>query len=416
VSARALTIVGAGFSGLVTAFEAVEAGFTVEVIESAPDAGGLIRTLGTPWGPVETAANGVLNSPLVQRLARAAGVELQGTRSVSRRRYLWRQSRAHRWPLGFWESCVLIVHLLKTALFRAFGPRPGESVATWGDRVLGTTARKFLLTPILQGIYAEAPEKLSAHLLFARFRRSRRDARRRLLAGFPVPTLKGTVAPEGGLGELLKGLEAHLRTRGVVFRYDLPFTPTELNQRLARQPVVLAVNLSSAVKLLVDVDGGASARLSRVPRLPLATTTLFYAPHPRDLQGFGVLFPRGEGVEALGVLFNSEIFEGRGPHRSETWIVRAPPRGDAELLQLLAHDRKVLTGRADSPLGYRIQRWPEALPGCGRELEDWLRDGYLERFETRGLYCVGNWTGTLGLSQIALRAREIIQRMRDSKT
>ena len=61
------------------------------------------------------------------------------------------------------------------------------------------------------------------------------------------------------------------------------------------------------------------------------------------MRGFGVLFPEAAGIRALGVLFNTDIFEGRGRLRSETWIVgdRASAltaRPDAALHQLLAED------------------------------------------------------------------------------
>ena len=52
----------------------------------------------------------------------------------------------------------------------------------------------------------------------------------------------------------------------------------------------------------------------------LLSVTAFYAPHPGDTRGLGILFPRAAGVRALGVLFNSDMFAGRGDTRSETWI------------------------------------------------------------------------------------------------
>jgi oxygen-dependent protoporphyrinogen oxidase len=407
-----LTVVGAGFSGLVAAFEASEAGLQVEVFESGQEPGGLLRTVGTPWGPVETAANGLLNSPLVGRLARFAGVELMASRRESRRRYIWRGGRARRWPLGILESLNFVGRLLGSWLRGRLAPQPGESVAVWGDRALGPRARQFLLAPALQGIYAESPAKLSASLLLNRFRPAARRETARLQAGLPPVTRRGTVAPEGGMGELVRGLEAALRRRGVRFHYGRALSPEEISQALVRGPVLFAVNVSAAAKLLAPFDAKAAEGLARVPRIALATTTLFFEPSARDLPGFGVLFPRGEGVEALGALFNTGIFEGRGPHRSETWILRDPPRTDAELLEVLASDRRRLTGSRQPPLGSRIQRWPEALPSCGAELEAWLGEGHLQRLEARGVWCLGNWTGSLGLSQIVLRARAIVERMR----
>ncbi len=57
-----------------------------------------------------------------------------------------------------------------------------------------------------------------------------------------------------------------------------------------------------------------------MPLTSLVSATAFFSPHPQDLHGFGVLFPRDSGVSALGVLFNADIFPNRSTLRSETWI------------------------------------------------------------------------------------------------
>jgi oxygen-dependent protoporphyrinogen oxidase len=85
------------------------------------------------------------------------------------------------------------------------------------------------------------------------------------------------------------------------------------------------------------------------------------------VHGFGVLFPRACGVQALGVLYNTDIFDGRGAARSETWIVGDREAGitqwsDDRLRQALAGDRLKVTGRSDQPLAVHITRWPKAIP------------------------------------------------------
>ena len=57
-----INVVGAGFSGLTTAYFLTKCGFKVRVFEKTDRAGGLIRTIRSAHGLVETAANGLLNS------------------------------------------------------------------------------------------------------------------------------------------------------------------------------------------------------------------------------------------------------------------------------------------------------------------------------------------------------------------
>ena len=79
-------VVGAGFSGLVTAYYLARADFQVRICEQSSRAGGLIKTIQTPQGLVETAANGLLNSARLEALCADIGVPLLATRRDGRKR------------------------------------------------------------------------------------------------------------------------------------------------------------------------------------------------------------------------------------------------------------------------------------------------------------------------------------------
>ncbi|MBA2259353.1 MAG: NAD(P)/FAD-dependent oxidoreductase, partial [Acidobacteria bacterium] len=68
-------VIGAGLSGLATAWYLTEGGASVHVIESTGSAGGLIRTLQTAEGLVETAAAAFIASDRVLTLFSTVGVE-----------------------------------------------------------------------------------------------------------------------------------------------------------------------------------------------------------------------------------------------------------------------------------------------------------------------------------------------------
>src|SRR6266852_6398254 len=83
-----ISVVGAGFSGLTTAYFLTKHGFKVRIIEKTERAGGLIKTIRTEHGLVETAANGLLSSARLEAMCADIGVPLQATRLEARARFI----------------------------------------------------------------------------------------------------------------------------------------------------------------------------------------------------------------------------------------------------------------------------------------------------------------------------------------
>src|SRR5690349_14911416 len=92
-------VIGAGLSGLASAWHLVQRGSRVTVFDRAARPGGLIQTAATPHGIVESAANAFVRDEAVD--AWFARLELQplAPRRDSRRRYIFRDGRPRRWPL-----------------------------------------------------------------------------------------------------------------------------------------------------------------------------------------------------------------------------------------------------------------------------------------------------------------------------
>ena len=137
---KAVTVVGGGFSGLATAYYLSHAGFPVEIYEKTDRLGGLISTVQTPHGPVETAAIGMKNSARVDAVCRDLGLRmLCSNGSASRAGYVYRQ-RPRRWPLGPGESLAMVARFATATARGSRRPRPLETVEQWGARVLGRGA------------------------------------------------------------------------------------------------------------------------------------------------------------------------------------------------------------------------------------------------------------------------------------
>lgn len=391
---QTITVVGAGFSGLVTAYYLVRDGFKVRICEQSSRPGGLIKTIRTPHGLVETAANGLLNSARLEALGADVGVPLLPTRRDGRKRFIFR-SKPRQIPLNVSDVFSLGVRLAASAA--SMRPRQFETIAEWGRRVLGKGATNYLLVPALGGIYAGDPERLSASLIFARAAlpghlRTNRPARAKV---------RGTVAPPQGMQQLIDGLSDYLKRAGVEFVFNHRAEPE------ANEPTAVCLSARSAAEFLADITPEVSQALRGIEMLSLVTATSFYSAEAAQLKGFGCLFPRDQGFRARGVLFNDCIFEGRGPAHAETWIFGGAldpgvvKLSDQKLAQLIADERERFFGANDLAVDVQITRWPNALPHYSVDLERILTT---LPPPPRNIALVGNYLGRIGLGKILERA------------
>jgi len=395
-------VVGAGFSGLVTTYYLVKEGFKVRIVEKNSRAGGLIQTLQTPQGPVETAANGIRNSVRLEAMCADIGVPLRATRREARARFIFR-GRPSRFPLGFPEVLKLGFRFASSAT--SLRPRPLETVANWGRRVVGAGATEYFLAPALGGIYAGDPDRLSASLIFGQailpaHLQTTRPAR---------PKLHGTVAPPNGMQQLVDGLRNYLVSAGVEFVFN---RDTKIE---ADEQAIICTSARAAAKCLADAAPQLSESLRQIEMMPVVTATCQYDRAAAKLKGFGCLFPRGEGFRARGVLFNECIFDGRGPAHSETWIFGGAldpgtvEMSDRELIELISTERKRLYGEDHEPIGIHLTTWPEALPHYSTDLERILTT---LPAPPANVGLVGNYLGRIGLAKLVERAAFVAKEFR----
>ena len=380
-------VIGAGLSGLATAWYLSEAGARVRVIEAAGSAGGLIHTLRTPEGLVETAAPAFTSSERVLALFSTAGVEACVPNPASTKRYIFRGGRPRRWPLSPVETSVTLLRFGSAWISRRHRPRGDESFGEWGSRVLGRAGVEWLLAPAA-GIYAASPDALSAAAILGGRRR------------------RGTrLSPRRGMQEFIDGLVETLKRRGVRFSFNERVTALDPSV-----PTAICTEAPAAASLLKAHAPRLTAALDRIRMVSLVTVTAFFRPSVRDLRGAGVLFPRSANVGALGVLFNSDVFPERSQLRSETWIysdpsphpasrVAHPADGvdDEELQCRLEADRAVLTGRHERPVAVYITPRPNALPLYDTAI---LRAAAAVEELPPTVALAGNYLGSLGVSRL----------------
>ncbi|PJZ52981.1 protoporphyrinogen oxidase [Leptospira adleri] len=415
-------IIGAGFTGLLHATLSVQKGESVLIYEKRNRSGGLIQSVQTPFGLVETAANGILNSYRLEELASILGLEILPTQKISKKRYIWKDGAPKRVPLSFFGALRALYGMFRIPS----GFQRDESVHHWGMRVLGEDALKSVIEPGLSGVYAGDLKAMSAELVLGRFVHSDESLWKNLKKimekkksepKVPKPR-KGTVSFRGGLGELLSAMEAKVKSSSdskFIYSEEAP-SLAALKKKYPRTRITLACGLESALKILSASDP-IFKRYEKVCRtLGVVTATRFgKEPLLGQKTGFGILFPPGSGFRARGVLLNSSIFPGRVSKGiySETYIfggaldAEISKLKENEIVSILEEDRKKITDQKDEPINHYVTIWKSALPVYDSALLEFNRE--LDRSLPHGVYAEGNFRYGIGLSSILERAWNIMR-------
>ena len=387
---KSATVIGAGLSGLATAWFLTERGVSVHVCEAGARAGGLIQTTHEPEGLIESAARAFTTTDRVTELFASVGLKALTPRDDSRRRYIFRDGRPRRWPLTPLETAGFAAKFSSAWIARRVRPRGRETVAEWGARVLGASATEWLLAPALQGIYAASPDELSASALFGKGR----------------PPRGVLLAPEQGMGALMDRLQSALAARGVTFAFNQSADAADIDRSRA---TVICTSAPAAAKLLAPHAPGLAAAIGRIRMVSVVCATAFFQPSADDVRGFGVLFPRKAGIHALGAVFNADIFAGRSDVRSETWIYgdlnpETLPDGQTATIEAIVRGRRLFTGRATAPAAVYAVRQIRALPVYDAAVLD--AQAALRELPPY-LALAGNYLGRLGVSSLVAGAADV---------
>ncbi len=352
-----VAIIGAGISGLSTAFEierlAGEAGLAVEVtvFEREERTGGKIWSIKEEgylceWGP-----NGFLDSkPMTLELCDHLGISkrLERSNDNARKRYIYSGGMLNRLPENgpmFLQS-KLISWPGKIRLAQEFfKPQRtdgvDETLADFARRRLGAEALDKLIGPMVSGIFAGNPETMSLQSCFPRIHeleqqyggllkamiRLGKQKKAEIKAGKQVASAAGPggvlTSFVGGIQELTDATVAGLKGSVRIGHAVTGIKPIEggWELRLAdgsnfdAELVVSAAPAHVLKELTWSLDGQLSELLAGIPYAPMNVICFGYEREKiaRDLDGFGYLIPKKEGCEILGTLWDSSIFPERAP-------------------------------------------------------------------------------------------------------
>ena len=253
-------------------------------------------------------------------------------------------------------------------------------MAAFARRRIGAEAAEVLVDAAVAGISAGDSRKLSVAAAFPRMvelEREHRSLIRALLARRERPGR--LLSFDGGMETLIDALRARL---GVALRTGCRVQALEragagwtiLPERgepIVADRVVLAVSAARAAEMVRDLDPELAGALARFPfaGLALAAFAFGVADVARPLDGYGYLVARREGLDTLGVTWESSLFEGRAP--AGTVLLRAMLGGarrpgvaalpEAEIAGRALRELAPVLGITATPLRTWVRRWPDAI-------------------------------------------------------
>jgi len=403
-SEHRIVVVGGGISGLACAWRLAQLGLPVLLLEQEARPGGVIRTVRQDGALFEAGPQSFLLTAPLYGLLREIGLEQDLLRANPRApRYVYLGGKLNRVPMappGMVFTSLLSAGTkwrLVTEPFRtSTPPETDESISDFIRRKFGTDLLDHLVAPMVSGVYAGDPERLSLRSAFPALHEWEKQ-HGSVLRGM-IKSLSGKKkkarAPAGakGLVTLREGnasLPARLTeslgdavsagTRAVAVRrgpeggaaFELDCETKGGRETLSAAAVVVAAPAGVAARLLAPLVP-AAAELGRIAYAPVAVVAGAYATEHlrRPLSGFGFLVPRSERLRILGTVWNSSLFPGRAPEEQTSLTsfvggMTDPSAGslpDEALFQTVESELRRILGVFGTPRSRFAQRWAQAIP------------------------------------------------------
>ena len=187
---------------------------------------------------------------------------------------------------------------------------------------------------------------------------------------------------EGGMGESVKDLASVAEKKGVKILLSSPVSEVSKNgekyivksgnEEFEFDEVAVCAPAYASAQFLKGLDNTLAETLSTIPYAPMFVAGLGFNNEDivDDLNGFGYLIPKNEGMRILGALFTSSMFPVQAPQGKK--FLRIMAGGDTnhalmekssdELLQICLEDVKNVLGVKKEPYMVQTFKVMKAIP------------------------------------------------------
>ncbi|MGQ8336904.1 protoporphyrinogen oxidase [Sunxiuqinia sp. A32] len=430
-------IIGAGLTGLTTAYYLKKKGIDVQLFEKADRAGGVIESVQKDGFLYEKGPNsGVLGQPEVMALVEDLGdaVKLEIADASAKFRWVWKGDRWHALPSGLIGGVTTPLFKFSDKLrllgepFRKAGNNPNETLADLVLRRMGRSFLNYAVDPFVLGIYSGDPNQL-----IPRFALPKLYNLEQKYGSFIGGSIKKAKEPksdrdkkatreifafQGGLGSLIGALingigKEHIQLnakdikveKSSYGKYLVSYTNGKSQEFDKLVFTAGAYQLKEIFPFIAEelAEKVQAMQFAKVIHISLG----FKKWEGIDLKAFGGLVPFIEKRDVLGVLFMSSIFKGRAPEGGallSTFLggIRRPEMvdiSDDEVKKVVEREMKSMMGLTKwDPDLLVINRYQHAIPQYGIESEGKLKAIQEIEAQFPGLIIAGNVRDGIGMA------------------
>jgi oxygen-dependent protoporphyrinogen oxidase len=402
-------VVGAGISGLTTAYALQKAGVSTIVVEAASRPGGVIQSVQKDGYLLECGPQSFSGNASITAISKDLDIlNLRVLADPKAARFVLIDGKLQNVPMGpsLFASPLMAGGtrgaILRDLLGRTRAPEPDESVADFVRRKFSPTLLDRLVGPFVSGIYAGDPAKISLRAAFPILYEAESAAGSVIRGAFKVmekrkvkrggaPREKATLQTfQHGNETLIRALAGKLEER-LFCEVELnsitaldpgrePKAPRFLvtmktprgEEKLEAERLILAVPTNVAARLLAGLDPAFQKQLGEIEYAGVGVVSLGYRKKDiaNSLEGFGFLVPRSSGLNVLGTVWNSSLFFGRAPEdealvtsfvggATNPGILQKEPE---ELVALVHREITPLLGIRGETVFSNVTVWPRAIP------------------------------------------------------
>ncbi|MDH3444155.1 MAG: protoporphyrinogen oxidase [Deltaproteobacteria bacterium] len=464
-----IIVIGGGIAGLAAAHRIIELknekhlDFEVTLLEASSRLGGSIATERVGDFLVEGGPDSfITEKPWALKLCERLNLvpRLVSTQAAYQKIYVVHNGKLEPLPEGFFLLApTRLWPFIKTPIFSWAGKlrmagelllrrrdsSADESLGSFVRRRFGAEALERIAQPLVGGIYASDPEKLSLSatmprfldmeraqrsVIYAMWSAQRKRARQREAGSGARWSLFVTLA--GGMQELVDAIHrrlpegcVRLNARVVYLHRDdnqLSWHATlEGQESLHADAIILATPAYRTAEIIEPLASSAANELQQISYASTATVSLAYrrADFPHVPDSFGFVVPAIEGRKIIACTFSSLKYPNRAP--ADKILLRAFIGGslqpeqsnddDATLIENVRHEIASLLGVNAKPLFSRIWRYPNSMPQYHVGHMDRVKriEAALGQFSTLAL--AGSAYHGVGISDCVRTGEEAAQRI-----
>ena len=450
-----ITILGAGISGLATAYWLSKDGYDITVLESKNEPGGSMESRHEDGFLIDYGPNsGLETNPFIGQIVRELDLndEFMYASDEGKKRYILRDNQLHALPMN--PIAFLTTGLFSSkAKFRVLAePFIGksedgyyQSISEFVKRRLGREFLDYAINPFVAGVFAGNPDHLSVKSAFPKLYRLEevygglfkgliKGAKERKGIGEESKQSARMFSFKGGMQILPKAIADKLGN-SILYNcnvekviqakngFEVLYTHEQNFVKDFADIVISAIPAYKATSVFVDLDDGLSGHLDRIYYPPVKVLYIGFRKGVigRTLDGFGFLIPEKEQKTFLGAIWSSTIFPFRANEGCEAFTLfvggaRSPDMVCDENKQHVAHvleEFKKLMDIDEDPIFIKEKIWPMAIPQY--DLGHIEHDRYFESFEIKhpGIFLSGNYRGGISVGDCIQNSQLTYQRIKD---